>query len=201
MELPVELFRIIITETSPQQVIFLKEKGGDRSFPIVIGVHEALAIRGRLKGIPSTRPLTYDLLAQVIEAMGGRLEKIVINDLRDRTFIAKLVIQRDGEAIEVDSRPSDAIALGSAFGTPIFVAEHVFEQVVKDTLDVAGQRENLRLRRDELATGIAKLREHLDDGFALPDDASGEKKAILAQLREMQTELETIEEILRHLPE
>lgn len=201
MELPVELFRIVITETSPQQVIFLKEKGGDRSFPIVIGIHEAVAINRRLEGRPGPRPLTHDLLALVIEAMGGRLERIVINDLRDSTFIAKLVIQRDGEAIEVDSRPSDAIALGSAFNTPIFVAEHVFEQVVKDTLDLASQREGLQLQRDRLATGIAQLQEQLDNRFVLPDDADEEKKAIVLQLREMQTQLEAIEEILRYLPE
>ncbi len=199
MEVPVELSRIIITETSPQQVIYLREKGGERSFPIVIGVHEALAIDRRLKGISTPRPLTHDLLARVIDALGGQLERIVINDLRDSTFIAKLVIHRNGGAVEVDCRPSDAIALGSAFNTPIFVAEHVFEQVIRDTLDMASQRENLQLRRDELASGIAELREQMEDeSFS---SASGdEKRTLQRQLKEMQAELEAIEEILRHLP-
>lgn len=201
MDLPVELSRIIISETSPQQVIFLKEKGGQRSFPILIGVHEALAIDRRLMGRPVARPLTHDLLAQVIDVMGGKLEKIVIHDLRDGTFIAKLVIQRDGEAIEVDSRPSDAIALGSAFDTPIFVAEHVFEQVVRDTLNLAGERKHLQGRRDELAAGIAELREHLEEQ-PRPDDSSNEERRVLRQqLQQMQAELDAIEELLRHLPE
>ena len=201
MDLPVELSRIIITETSPQQVIYLKEKGGDRTFPIVIGFPEALAIDRRLKGIPTPRPLTHDLLARVIEAMGGQLEKIVIHDLRDSTFIAKLVIHRDGQAIEVDSRPSDAIAVGSAFDTPIFVAEHVFEQVVRDTLDLSSQREGLQIRRDELAASISELQQHLAAGSPTEDASSDEKRSLQQQLREMQAELEAIEEILRHLPE
>jgi bifunctional DNase/RNase len=201
MDIPVELSRIIITETSPQQVIVLKEKDGERSFPIVIGVHEALAIDRRLKGIRTPRPLTHDLLAVVIKAMRGELEKIVIDDLRDSTFIAKLVIRRDGEMVEVDSRPSDAIALGAASNTPIFVADHVLEQVRKDSLEYLTNRENLEARRDELARGIAELRGLLDDE-SLEADVSGERKRELQrQVNEMQAELEAVEEILRHLPE
>ena len=160
-----------------------------------------MAIDRRLKGIPTPRPLTHDLLARVIEAMGGQLEKIVIHDLRDSTFIAKLVIHRDGQAIEVDSRPSDAIAVGSAFDTPIFVAEHVFEQVVRDTLDLSSQREGLQIRRDELAASISELQQHLAAGSPTEDASSDEKRSLQQQLREMQAELEAIEQILRHLPE
>jgi len=73
--------------------------------------------------------LTHDLLASVIEHLGGELERIVVHDLRDHTFYAKLIIRRNGELIEVDSRPSDAIALGVASDTPIYVAESVLQQV------------------------------------------------------------------------
>ncbi|MBN1845052.1 MAG: bifunctional nuclease family protein [Sedimentisphaerales bacterium] len=129
MNVEMELARIIIQETSDQQFIFLKEKHGNRSFPIVIGIHEAVAIDRRLKGIPTPRPMTHELLYRVIEVMGGQLAQVVINDLREHTFYATLVIERNGERLEVDSRPSDAIALGVVDNTPIFVAEHVLDEV------------------------------------------------------------------------
>ncbi len=127
MDIEVELSRIIINEASDQQVIVLKERGGERSFPIVIGIFEVFAIDRRLKGIETPRPMTHDLLSSTIENLGGKLEKIVINDLVNHTFYAQLHISRDGQKVEIDSRPSDAIALGVASETPIFVADHVFD--------------------------------------------------------------------------
>ncbi len=129
MEVEVELSRIIINEAVDQQVIVLKEVAGDRSFPIVIGMPEILAVDRRLKDIELPRPMTHDLLGNVIEQMGGKVEKVVINDLRDHTFYAVLHIDMDGEKIEVDSRPSDAIALGTGVEAPIFVDERVFEKM------------------------------------------------------------------------
>jgi len=127
MELEAELSRIIIDEQSDQQIIVIKEKGGKRSFPIVIGIVEILAIDRRLKGIQPPRPMTHDLLANVIEGLGAKIEKIVINDLRHHTFYAQIHLSRNGQMVEIDSRPSDAIALGVAYQVPIYVAEHVFE--------------------------------------------------------------------------
>jgi hypothetical protein len=128
MSVQVELKRIIITEGAEQQVIYLKELSGDRQFPIVIGDSEALAIDRRLKGLPTPRPQTHDLLANVIEHLAGTLERIVINDLREHTFYARLIIRQGGKTIEIDCRPSDAIALGIAGNVPIFVAEHVMDE-------------------------------------------------------------------------
>jgi bifunctional DNase/RNase len=128
MEMEAELSRIIINEMSDQQVIVIKERHGTRSFPIVIGIVEIFAIDRRLKGIKPPRPMTHDLLANIIENLGARIEKIVINDLRHHTFFAKIHLSMNGRTIEVDSRPSDAIALGAASNAPIYVAEHVFEQ-------------------------------------------------------------------------
>ncbi len=122
-----ELSRILIAETRDYQLIELREVDGERRLPIVIGLFEAAAIERRLKGIEIRRPQTHDLLAQTIEAMGGRLERILINDLRDDTFFARLVVDRDGERIDIDSRPSDAIALGIANDVPIFVEAHVLD--------------------------------------------------------------------------
>jgi hypothetical protein len=128
MEKQAELSRIIINEHSDQQIIVIKERDGDRSFPIVIGIVEVFAIDRRLKGIKPPRPMTHDLLGNVIASLGAKVEKIVINDLRNHTFFAKIHLRQNGRVIEIDSRPSDAIALGAATGSPIFVAEHVFEQ-------------------------------------------------------------------------
>lgn len=124
-----ELKRIMITETSEQQVIVLKEKGGVREFPILIGIYEATAIDRGVKQIPTPRPLTHDLIGAVIQSFDAKLERIVINDLRDGTFYARLVIARDAGPMEVDSRPSDAIALAVHEGAPIFVEEKVLEEV------------------------------------------------------------------------
>ena len=128
METEAELSRIIINEMSDQQVIVIKERNGQRSFPIVIGIVEIFAIDRRLKGISPPRPMTHDLLASVIENLGAKIEKIVINDLRQHTFFARIHLSVDGRNVEIDSRPSDAIALCAATKAPIFVAEHVFEQ-------------------------------------------------------------------------
>ena len=129
MDVEAELSRIIINETSDQQIIVLKERHGKRSFPIVIGIVEIFAIDRRLKGIQPPRPMTHDLLDSVIENLGAKIEKIVISDLRNHTFYAKIYLSSNGHSIEIDSRPSDAIALGVASNAPIYVAEHVFERI------------------------------------------------------------------------
>lgn len=128
MDVEVELSRIIINETSDQQIIVLKERNGERSFPIVIGIVEIFAIDRRLKGITPPRPMTHDLLGSVIENLGAKIEKIVIDDLRNHTFYAKIHLRSNGQNIKIDSRPSDAIALGVASDIPIYVAEHVFDK-------------------------------------------------------------------------
>ncbi|MHC4665452.1 MAG: bifunctional nuclease family protein [Planctomycetota bacterium] len=128
MDVEVELSRIIINETSDQQVIVLKERNGQRSFPIVIGIVEIFAIDRRLKGIKPPRPMTHDLLDSVIRNLGAKVEKTVICDLRNHTFYAEIYLSANSQTVKIDSRPSDAIALGVASNTPIYVAEHVFEK-------------------------------------------------------------------------
>lgn len=129
MPVQMELSRILIRETNDYQIIELREIDGERTFPIVIGLPEAQAIERRLRGIEIKRPQTHELLANVIEAFAGELQSITINDLAEHTFYATLNIRKEGgEMIEVDSRPSDAIALGIARGVPIYVAEHVLDE-------------------------------------------------------------------------
>jgi len=131
MDIPVELSRIVINESSDQQLIVLKEKDGDRQLPIVIGIVEVFAIDRRLKGIEPPRPMTHDLTAHIIERLGASIEKVVIDDLKSHTFYAKLHLRCSGETIIIDSRPSDAIALGVATQAAIFVTDHVFDKAAQ----------------------------------------------------------------------
>ena len=129
MEVRMDLAQIIICETRDQQLIILRERNGTRTLPIVIGLTEALAIDRRVKGMQLQRPMTHDLLASVIETLSAELEKIVVNDLQEHTFYAKLVLRVQGELVEVDSRPSDAIALGVATEVPVYVEDHVLKSL------------------------------------------------------------------------
>ncbi len=109
----------------------LKELEGKRSFPIIIGLNEAWAIDRAVKGISTPRPLTHDLITRIIESLNADVERVVISDLRNNTFYAKIVLRQDGNIIEIDSRPSDAVALAMQKNTPIFVASKVLEEVCK----------------------------------------------------------------------
>jgi bifunctional DNase/RNase len=129
MSVQMELAKIIISEMADQQVIVLKEVDGERNFAIVIGPQEAWAIDRRLKGHTTPRPMTHDLLANIIEELGGEIDRIEINNLQEHTFFATIHIRQNGNIVEIDSRPSDAIALGVATTVPIYVAEHVLDQV------------------------------------------------------------------------
>ncbi len=131
MLVQMELARIIISDVQEQQVVYLREIEGQRAFPILIGIYEAASINRHVKGDDSPRPLTHDLLRNTIEQLGGELQDIVINNLEDHTYFALLRVKRDGELIEIDSRPSDAIALAVQFKPPlpIYVDDSVLEQV------------------------------------------------------------------------
>jgi bifunctional DNase/RNase len=199
MDVPMELSRILITEMGDQQVIFLREKGGDRTFPILIGTSEALAIDRRLKHIPTPRPMTHDLLANVIEGMGGTLEKIVIGDLYEHTFIATLFIRRDGETIEVDSRPSDAIALGAAYETPIYVAQHVLEEILREPSSPAEKLDMLRQRLEMLRERIEEVTQQLQDQEFLSQAPAAVIHEHRKHLEEMKNEYEQIDRVLKKL--
>ncbi|MDO8629035.1 MAG: bifunctional nuclease family protein [Phycisphaerales bacterium] len=125
------LARIVIVDSEDEKMsmIVLREVEGDRAFPILIGVNEAYAIDRRLKGIVVQRPLTHDLVERMLEQLDCHLERIVISELRDSTFYAKLVLRRNGDLLEVDSRPSDAIAIGAGTPAPIFVDDAVLRDV------------------------------------------------------------------------
>ncbi|MGE5193669.1 MAG: bifunctional nuclease family protein [Deltaproteobacteria bacterium] len=133
MLVQMELARIIISDVNEQQVVYLREIEAEnpRAFPILIGIYEAASINRHVKGDDSPRPLTHDLLRNTIEQLGGELQDVVINNLQDHTYYAVIRVRRDGELIEIDSRPSDAIALAVQFKPPlpIYVDDTVLEQV------------------------------------------------------------------------
>jgi uncharacterized protein len=127
-----ELKRIIISEVHEQQIIVLREVDGERSFPIVIGIFEATSIDRRVKNIVPPRPLTHDLIVSAVEQLGGEVQDIVISDLQDHTYFAKLRIRKDGELTEIDCRPSDAIAVAVTAKVPIWVAEDVLAETADE---------------------------------------------------------------------
>ena len=141
-----ELSRIIISETNDEQVIVLKEVGGERAFPIVIGIWEAVAIDRNIKGKKTPRPMTHDLLRNIINDLRASVERIVVCDLKENTFYATIELRAPGGPLAIDARPSDAIALALRTSSPIFVEEVVIQdakslEASKDSQDVG------RLRR------------------------------------------------------
>lgn len=132
MNVQMALRRIIISEIHEQQLVELREIEGSRRFTIVIGIFEATSIDRRLRKVPSERPLTHDLLCGIIEELGGELRDIVISDLRDHIYFARLRVMVDGEIREIDSRPSDALAVAVTADVPIYVSEDVLEEATNE---------------------------------------------------------------------
>ena len=139
--------------TSGAYALILRETAGLRRIPIIIGGFEAQAIALEMEGIKPPRPLTHDLLKTIVEALGGTISEVGINELRDGTFFASLKLT-DGQ--EIDSRPSDAIALAIRFGVSIYVAESVMneasflpEEGEEDLEEGAEEEEDLGLAKPE----------------------------------------------------
>ena len=128
MNVLMQLRRIIISEMTEPQYVELKEMDGDRRFTIVIGPYEANQIARRIRKESSVRPLPHDLLVGVIEQLGCELRDIIMSDLRDGTYYAKLRVMQDGEIAEIDCRPSDAIAMAITASVPIYVSEEVLDE-------------------------------------------------------------------------
>lgn len=127
-----ELRRIIINEVDEHQVIVLREVDGERSFPIVIGLFEATSIDRRVRGQQAPRPLTHDLIVNTVEQLGAEVQDIVISELREHTYYAKLRVRLDGELVEVDCRPSDAVAIAVTAKVPIYVNEEVLGEALEE---------------------------------------------------------------------
>ena len=141
-----------------QRVVILKEKDGERYLPIWIGPAEADSIAIKLQDVSVPRPLTHDLLRSMIESLGARVNWILVNDLRNDTFFAKILIVVDGQEKEIDSRPSDAIALAVRADVPIYADEAVLDKA-GILLPADGEVEGLS---EEEASKLAPFKDFID---------------------------------------
>jgi bifunctional DNase/RNase len=153
--LELSLVGVRVELPSNQPIVLLKEVDGDRYLPIWIGAVEATAIAFALQGIETPRPMTHDLLRDILRETGVEVERVVISELVDQTFFATIRMVSGGSTVEVSSRPSDAIALAVRLGAPLFGAEDVLEQA------------GIELKDDE-EDEVEKFREFLDQ--VSPDD-------------------------------
>lgn len=119
--------KLLVDEFSNQYIVLLESKETGRVFPIWIGMAEAMAIEIKRKHITTTRPMTHDLLADIIKKLNGRMKRVIIHSLRNNIYYAFILLEQGGKEITVDSRPSDAIALSLRTGAPIFVAKSIFD--------------------------------------------------------------------------
>lgn len=126
VEVTIDSIRVSLM--SQHRIVVLREDSGERFIPIWIGPFEADAITIQLQGMEPPRPLTHDLIRAVVETMGGEVERVVINGLEKQTYFAKIVLEVEGDLVEVDSRPSDAIALAVRTSAPIYISEDVMDQ-------------------------------------------------------------------------
>ena len=147
IETVVESIRVSLV--TQQRVVILKEVEGERHLPIWIGSYEAEAIAMELQGVSAARPLPYDLMKTVIGDLGGTVERILVTDLNEEIYYARIIVQQGERAVEIDSRPSDAIALAVRAQVPILVEEAVMERAGV-TLDGDGDSDT-----DEGATPAA----------------------------------------------
>lgn len=125
----VELAKIIIDEKNNEQAVVLREKGGLRQVPIVIGLFEAESIQIKIAGVDAPRPLTHDLLVSLINSLEAVPDALVVDDIQGGTFFAKLHLKnKAGQTIVIDCRPSDGVALAVRMKMPMFVADKIFDQ-------------------------------------------------------------------------
>ncbi len=127
MEKEVKIRSLLVDPTTNSPIVLLKELNGDAILPIWVGPYEANSIASEIEKTAPQRPMTHDLLRNVITQMGGIVRKVVVTELRENTFYAVIEVDQDGETLLLDSRPSDAIALALRVDCPIYIREEVFE--------------------------------------------------------------------------
>src|SRR6187200_2174228 len=159
IETVVESIRVNLV--SNNRVVILKEVDGDRHLPIWIGEFEANAIVIELRHQESPRPLAYDLMRSLIDALGGTVERIIVSDLTQDVFFARVIVNQQGQTIELDARPSDAIALSLRCSCPIFVDESVMEKagvsLDDDDAEDVSDPDNVTASAEALALGDDRL--------------------------------------------
>ena len=161
----VKIDSIRVSLMSQHRVVVLKDTDSDRYLPIWIGPFEADAITLQLQGVQVARPLTHDLLKSLIDEMGATVSHIIVTELKNDTFFANIIMDVDGKSIEIDSRPSDAIALAVRVSAPLFVAESVMEEasIIPETdLEELGVGDDVPVSAEE-QEGLAAFRDFIDE--------------------------------------
>jgi uncharacterized protein len=160
VEMVVESVRVHTLST--QHVVILKETARDRYLPIWIGPWEANAIAMRLQGVVPERPMTHDLFSQTLDELGVTVKQIVVSDLADDTFRARLLLQVDGREVDMDARPSDAIALAVRAGVPIFATDAVLDRA--GVIPEGAEEEKLSVFRDFVNSLNVDLPDESEEG-------------------------------------
>ncbi len=165
LEVRLSALRVDLPTNTP--VVLLEEVAGERSLPIFIGAPEATAIAYAIQHVEVPRPMTHDLMKDLVEVCGMSVERVVITEIRERTFFAVIHLRQDGKALELSARPSDAIALATRTGSPLYVEDELMEAagvVIEEEIEADGPEEN----PDEL---VGQFRDFLDQ--VRPEDFSG----------------------------
>jgi uncharacterized protein len=148
-----DIYGVSFDLVGKQPIVLLKTKDGNKYLPIWIGQPEAAAILMKLQGASTPRPLTHDLLTEILGQLEAQVTRIVVTELRENTFYAQITVQLDGQEIEVDSRPSDAIAIAIRADAPIYAADQVIEE---SAIEFEGEEVN----EEEI---VAEFKRFLDD--------------------------------------
>ena len=184
----VEVMRVGFDRTTDMPVVILRDKGDTRAIPIWIGHFEARAIAMELEGAAAPRPLTHDLLKSILQGAGVVFEKVLVSELKERTYYARIFLTSDGKDFEVDSRPSDAIALALRFRKPILVARSLMEGDTALDLKERSQPEDRSeplvksvrgITVQEISRGLAASLGLSSTDGVLVSDVSGSENAVL----------------------
>jgi uncharacterized protein len=156
-----QIYGVSFDLVGKQPIVLLKTADGNKFLPIWIGHTEAQAILVKLQSQPAQRPMTHDLMSELLEQLEAQIVRITVTELRENTFYAQITVQQDGREIEIDSRPSDAIALAIRAEAPIFAADRVIEE---SAIEFEGDD----VDQDVLEAEVAKFKNFLDE--VTPED-------------------------------
>jgi hypothetical protein len=165
-----DIYGVSFDLVGKQPIVLLKTKDGNKYLPIWIGQPEAAAILMKLQGATTPRPMTHDLVTDILGQLDAQVVRITVTELRENTFYAQITVQMNGAEIDVDSRPSDAIALAIRAEAPIFAADSVIEE---SAIEFEGEEVN----EEEMVAEFKKFLDHVTpEEFAVEDDESSEER-------------------------
>ena len=166
MQIEMTIKGLMVDPITNMPIIILRDKEGQKVLPIWVGIFEANAIALQIENVATPRPMTHDLLSDMLEQLEAQVVRITVTELRENTFYAQITVQQDGREIEVDSRPSDAIALAIRAEAPIFAADRVIEE---SAIEFEGDD----VDQEQLEAEVQKFKSFLED--VTPEDFAVEE--------------------------